>query len=128
MYLLDMLDLPDSIRREFKTGKFAIRQMPGRFNDTWSDMAVVKTVIKDSKCPGGIIGMTRKKAAVVRWSLTRHLLGAYSSVMKSRSGPIRGDNQQHEEALPAAMKRDKDHLNALKSHLNDKMTDPFSGL
>ena len=32
VYLLDMLDLPDSIRVEFETGKFAIRQRPGRFN------------------------------------------------------------------------------------------------
>ena len=125
VYLLDMLSLPEEISEQFKMGHFAIRQKPGKFNGIWSDLGVEKTVIRDSKGSGGIVGLTRKKAAMVRWSLTRHILGGYASAMKDRSGQGVTDRHQHEETYPAAMKRDEEHLNALTSHLRDKMTDPF---
>ena len=58
IYLLDMLNLPSEDESRFKTGFFAIRQKAGSFNGVWSDMATEKTIIKDSKSNGGIVGLT----------------------------------------------------------------------
>ena len=41
-------------------------------------MGVEKTVIRDSKSEGGIIGLTLKKSALIRWTLTRHIMGEYT--------------------------------------------------
>ena len=45
------------------------------FGLTWLQK---NTVIRDSKCRGGIVGITRKKAALIRWSLTRHVFAEFT--------------------------------------------------
>jgi hypothetical protein len=55
-----MLDLHQDLKSAFESGQFAIRQKPGKFNGVWSDMATEKTVIRDSKGRGGIVGITRQ--------------------------------------------------------------------
>jgi hypothetical protein len=65
VYLLDMHFLPPDVRAAFESGHFAIRQKPGKINGVWSDMATEKTVIRDSKGRGGIVGITRQKAALI---------------------------------------------------------------
>ena len=66
VYLLDMHFLPPDVQAAFESGQFAICQKPGKFNGIWSDMATEKTVIRDSKGRGGIVGITRQKAALIR--------------------------------------------------------------
>jgi hypothetical protein len=39
-----------------------------------------------SSSPGGIVGMTNQKSALVRWTLTRHFLSSFSSAMNDRAG------------------------------------------
>jgi hypothetical protein len=56
-----------------------LRQTSGSFNGIWSDMGTEKTIIKDSKGSGGIVGITNQKSALVRWILTRHFLASFSS-------------------------------------------------
>jgi hypothetical protein len=56
------------------SGKFAIKQTASAFNGQWSDIATEKTVIKDLKGSGGIIGLTNQKSALLRWTFTRHIL------------------------------------------------------
>jgi hypothetical protein len=46
--------------------EFSIRQTCGSFNGIWSDMGTGKTIIKDSKSSGGIVGITNQKSALVR--------------------------------------------------------------
>jgi hypothetical protein len=65
-----MLNLPSEVESRFKAGFFAIRQKAGSFNGVWSDMTTEKTIIKDSKSNGGIVGLTRKKSALIRWNIT----------------------------------------------------------
>jgi hypothetical protein len=36
------------------------------FNGIWSDMGTEKTIIKDSKGSGGIVGITNQKSALAR--------------------------------------------------------------
>ena len=61
VYILDMLNLPQEVQRAFKTGEFVVRQIPGCFNDMWSDRGSGKAVIKDSQSSSGIVGLTRRK-------------------------------------------------------------------
>ena len=53
-----MLERPAEIKSAFKKGEFSIRQTSGSFNGIWSDMGTEKTIIKDSKGSGGIVGIT----------------------------------------------------------------------
>jgi hypothetical protein len=89
VYVLDMLELPAEIKSAFEKGEFSIRQTSGSFNGIWSDMGTDKTIMKDSKGSGGIVGITNQKSALVRWTLTRHFLASFSSAMNDRAGITR---------------------------------------
>lgn len=123
IYILDMIHFPVEINSAFLHSEFAIRQTAGTFNGAWSDMATEKTVIKDSKGCGGIAGITRQKSALVRWSLTRHMLGHFNSEMRKRFGHDTSSERVHEETQPTSMKRDESHvmdINSSYSGQNDR--------
>ena len=120
VYLLEMLNLPEDVQQAFDEGHFTYREKPGAFNGLWSDMGVEKTVIRDSKSNGGVIGLTRKPSALLRWSVTRHLMGQYASVIRERSGNLNGA-----ESKGHSIKRDEDDVTAMHNHLVNNMTNPF---
>jgi hypothetical protein len=125
VYILDMLELPAEIKSAFEKGEFSIRQTCGSFNGIWSVMGTEKTIIKDSKGSGGIVGITNQKYALVRWTLTRHFLASFSSAMNDRAGITSTSNTSHEEMKQTALKRDEEQVQAIVNHLNETMTDPF---
>jgi hypothetical protein len=51
-----------------------------------SKESYTKTIIKDSKGSGGIVGITNQKSALVRWTLTRYFLASFSGAMNDRAG------------------------------------------
>ena len=122
-----MLQLPDDIREAFKQGEFTIRQSLMSFNGIWSDMAVEKTVIRDSKSSSGVIGLTRKLPALTRWTLTRHYAGEYTEAMRQRSGLVDDDNNEyvHDQSKPHSMKQDEKHVQQILAHITNNMTNPF---
>ena len=120
-----MSQIPLDIQTVFEDGEFSFTEIPGSFSGIWSDMATEKTVIKNAKGDGSIVGLTRKKPALIRWTLTRHIAAQYSAAMKERSGTTSADNSVHQQEKAALMKRDEDHIRALISHLNNNMTNPF---
>jgi hypothetical protein len=126
VYLLDMLELPGEVAQAFESGQFTFKEKPGSFNGIWTDMAVEKTVIRDSKSNSGIIGLTRKAPALLRWSITRHILGEYADEIKKRGGLTTAEDQCHQEAMPAGLKRDESHFDQLYNHIQTNMTNPFS--
>ena len=113
------------IQTAFEDGEFSFTEIPGSFNGIWSDMVTEKTVIKNAKGDCGIVGLTRKKPALIRWTLTHHIAAQYSAAMKARSGITSADNSVHQEEKAASMKQNEDHVRALISHLNNNMTNPF---
>jgi hypothetical protein len=118
VYILDMLSLPPEDAESFESGQFTIRQKPSCSNGIWSDMAPEKTVIRDSKGSGGIVNITRQKSTLIRWSLTRHVLADFRSEMKERSGSMAiSEHTVHDEAKPACIKRDEEHVQLLRQHL-----------
>jgi hypothetical protein len=88
-------------------------------------MGTEKAIIKDSKGSGGIVGIMNQKAALVRWTLTRHFLTSFSSAMNDRAGITSTSNTSHEEMKQTALKRDEEQVQAIVNHLNETMTDPF---
>jgi hypothetical protein len=87
--------------------------------------ALKKTIIKDSKGSGGIVGITNQKSALVRWTLTRYFLASFSGAMNDRAGITSTSNTSHEEMKQTALKRDEEQVKAIVYHLNETMTDPF---
>ena len=126
IYISDMVNLPEPVHHAFEVGNFAVHQNSGSFNGIWSDMGVEKTVIKDSKSNGGIVGLTRKKASLIRWTLTRHITSEYSKAMKNRSGvATSSEDREHKEALPARQRKDEEDVTAITKHVLNNMTNPF---
>ena len=87
--------------------------------------ALKKTIIKDSKGSGGIVGITNQKSALVRWTLTRHFLASFISAMNDRAGITSTSNTSHEEMKQTTLKRDEEQVQAIVNHLSETMTDPF---
>jgi hypothetical protein len=92
------------------------------FGLTWLQK---KTVIRDSKGRGGIVGITKQKVALIRWSLTTHVLAEFTGEMRIRSETVAIDESFHEERKPAALKRDESHVNLMREHVKQRMTNPF---
>ena len=84
-------------------------------------MATDKTVTKDSKGYGGIVNITRNKSALIRRSLTRHVLADVSAEMRQRSGfSALADKMMHEESKPTCLKRDEDYVKLLVDQIAPK--------
>ena len=128
IYLIDMLShLPDEVREAFKAGQFTVKRSAGKYNGIWSDMGVESTVIRDSKSRSGIIGLTGRGTSLLRWSLTRQLLGRYAAAMQERSkhGASSAKNGTHEQQRPAMLLQDEQHSETMSKHMVDNFMDPF---
>jgi hypothetical protein len=125
VYILDMLELLAEIKSAFEKGEFSIRQTSCSFNGIWSDMGTEKTIIKDSKGSGGIVGITNQKSSLVRWTPTRHFLASFISAMNNRAGITSTSNTSHEEMKQTTLKRDEEQVQAIVNHVSETMTDPF---
>ncbi|CAC5364654.1 unnamed protein product [Mytilus coruscus] len=125
VYHLDMLNLHAEVEARFNNEFFAMFQKAGSFNGVWSHMATEKSIIKYSKGNGGIVGLTRKKSALIRCNVTRHIVGHFSVAMKMRSGLVTADDNTHDESRPPSMKRDEQQVIDLISHLQETMVNPF---
>ena len=86
--------------------------------ETWQQK---KTIIKDSKGYGGIVNITRNKSALIRRSLTRHVLADVSAEMRQRSVFFAlADKMMHEESKPTCLKRDEDYVKLLVDQIAPK--------
>jgi len=99
-----MAELPNDVADAFQQGQFAVRRTAGAFNGVWSDLGTETTVIRDAKSDGGVIGLTRKESALLRWTLTRGILGEYARATKMYSGQYSSEHYTHEQEQPSAMR------------------------
>ena len=125
IYILDMLKLPTDVENAFKDGHFAVKETFCKDNGIWTDMGAEKNIIKDTKSDSGIIGYTRREAAVLRWSLTRHILGQYTSALNNQCGLCDADDTAHDRCGPAAVVKDERDVRKLITHISENMTNPF---
>ena len=49
-------------------------------------MSTEKTVIRDAKGSSGIVGLTRKKPILIRWSLIGLIMSDYAKAVREGSG------------------------------------------
>ena len=128
VYLLEMLvDLPEELEAKFEAGEFTFRICPNAsFNGIWTDMAVEKTVIRDSKSDSGIVGVTRRKGALLRWYLSRHIMGNYSEVVKHRAGLIHSEEDPVIKVSDSSLQKDEDDVKTLMNHIHSSMSNPFA--
>ena len=103
-----MSQIPLDIQIAFEDGEFSFTEIPESFNGIWSDMATDKAVMKNTKRNGGIVGLSRKKPALIRWTLTCHIAAQYSAAMKERSVITSADNSVHQQEKATSMKQDED--------------------
>ena len=88
-------------------------------------MGTEKIIMRDATSDNGMIGMTRKQPALVKWILFRYFAAIYSSQMNERGGLISKDNSSHIQNQPAVLKQYKNHAQALVEHLQNNMTNLF---
>ena len=124
VYILDMLTLPSDVAEAYRNGQFSIRDTPNPFNGIWADMAVEKSIIRDAKNNSGIAYHTPTESAVLRWGMTRHVIGAYAATIKERSG-LATTEERHSENQPAKMIRDEQHAEMLIYHVKENMINPL---
>lgn len=129
-YVLEMLlKLPEEVKNEFLTGNFSVKFTAESYRGVWSDMGVEMSVIKDTKSDTGIMDLTRKDSTVLRWSVTRNILGAYSSTMSTRSGCLHDTTDseyKHEGERQREISKDEEHFNIILEYVKSHMHDPFS--
>ncbi len=70
--------LPDEILRKFQEGQFVTKLTSGKFNSVWLDYTIEATENKALKGTGGIIGLTLRGPALVRWFLARPITAQYA--------------------------------------------------
>ena len=62
---------------------------------------------------------------LIRWFLTRHVLAEFTGEVRIRSGRVAIDESFLEETKPAALKRDESHINLMREHVKQRMTNSF---
>lgn len=129
LYFLQMNnDLTPEVQSELSK-HFSIKFTSRAFRGLWSDMGVEMSVIKDNKSEGGIIGFTRRADAVIRWSLSRNIVGNYARSIKERCNQTNSDDELnfvHESEQPSQLQQDERDILKILNHINNYMTDPFN--
>lgn len=120
--LLSMRRLPQEVEDLFLKGRFTVKLSPGHFKGVWLDYTLETTANKDLKGTGGIIGLTMRGPALVRWFLTRPVTAAYAAVFKSNTRPAISDEERPKQSKPRAS---HNRWNADVKKLRDMFTGPF---
>ena len=72
VYLNDMHQLSQEVKKEFDAGNFVIKRTPHRFNQVDPDQSQ-EWLNAVGKNGGGIIGITKTPSALSRWALSYNL-------------------------------------------------------
>ncbi|CAG2244632.1 unnamed protein product [Mytilus edulis] len=107
----------------------------------WSRMKEANLQFESSACSGnsqpvdnltetftqywGIANIAGQKSALIRWSLSRHVVADFASTMRVQSGIKSEADHMHGQTQKAVMKRDEEHVRTLINHLTERMTNPF---
>ena len=85
VYYEDCLALPNQcpdIYNAFSGGDFVVRHTTRRCSADPMDQALEKTYNKPAKCQSGIIGISRRKNAVCKWSIIKHEKAKYTEFLE----------------------------------------------
>ncbi len=71
------------------------------------------------------VGSLGKASALLRWTVTCHMTANYDAAIHEFCAGESLDEKIHEGCHTAAMKRDEDHVQTLRSHIKNSMTNTF---
>jgi len=88
------------------------------------DQALEQTINREAKSDGGIIGFTRRKGALLRWLLTRHITWEYSEMFKELC-LSKNCSSEHEEMGKKRMTRDIGDVLKTRDYIVNHCQDRF---
>lgn len=106
------------------SGELSVQRSDHPFAQVAVDMAIEQTVNRDTKTPGGLIGMSTNASATQRWLLTAHDRAAIASSCRDLAGIVHDKSSVHQEATPSRLKRDEEDVQSLISTTRD-WANPF---
>ena len=98
---------PESYKFLQEGGFVARRSEERSFNCVATDQALEQTINREGKSEGGVVGLTLKKGALIRWLMTRHVTTEYVDAMKELCSKQAHGSQFHHEHGPARTSRDE---------------------
>ena len=78
----EIKDIHPKIYDQFMLGNFSVKRTDGSFNKLPPDQVIERTINKEQKGAGGIIGITTSDCAVQRWVLSSHIMATLLSNFK----------------------------------------------
>ena len=98
----------------------------GHFNGVWLDYALETTQNKDLKGAGGIIGLTMRSQALVRWFIARLVTAMYATEFKKGTDTnISDDKQPAQTKAKASDTRWNSDVKKIRDMLQGPCVDPF---
>ena len=125
--LLSMRRLPPVIQEHFEDGNFVSTLSNGSFNKVWPDYVLETTENKALKGAGGVIGLTLRGPALLRWFLARPVTAQYSTDFQAYLGHQETRSEQHHHSSSnSAVKRWNSDVEKMSKMFEDSYVDPFS--
>ena len=130
LYWCEMTALKDThpaAHAEFSNGEFCVqRSTISTFSQVPVDQCIEQTINRHTKTKGGIVGFSRKPAAVQKWVVNAHQRAAIAKGCKEMAGIMDGtDLLLHKEGQQSRVKHDEAVVQALLNALAP-LPNPFN--
>ena len=130
LYFEDSLSFPKkypSIHESFLQGEFVVRLTQRNVSAVPMDQALESKYDKPARGASGIIGITRRKAAVSKWNLIKHEKSNYTNLLRQMLGINNEDEYSlHHEFTKQRTEKDLQCVKQLAAYVN-KRGNPFNG-
>ena len=94
------------------------------FNCVPTDQTLEQTINREAKSKGGVIDLTLRKGALLRWLMTRHITGEYAEDFKGLCNSA-SKEKLHEELCESRSNKDRKDVKDIKEYLYSQYQDPF---
>ena len=112
--------------QQFMNGYHVIRRTQQCWAGLGSDLVIEQTLMRSLKSTCGLTrgsGMTEHQRAL--WTMSAPISSAYNNAMQNFNSTVYATSEQHKEAAPSRMDRDRIHLAKLSTKGADHS--PFTG-
>ena len=123
--MLQMRRLPVTVRDSFRDGHFVSKLSEGKFNAVWMDYTIEATENKTLKGSGGIIGLTLRGPALLRWFLSRPVTAQYSEQVRQNVGGCGDKDPSYHMGPKHANRWDADVNKMVAMFAGGSYIDPF---
>ena len=113
LYLQDcQRSMCQCLKQQFNNGLFTIRRNSAMFwSGTWTDMTIEQCLMRSGKTSGGLINVTHKDSARMKWLLSAHIVAQYSDALRALTQVQTGTwSEQHRDMTLSGRKHDHEDL------------------